>query len=564
MALTLGKRARDVDDEADDAKGKAAKKKHHKFLRGSRFVLFIGDEGAILLYIKLNNVISRQFVPDASEQNLQELKTSLDQDTKAPISIALDSMDQNYTQQTLPPVSSMSVKKLIDRRLQRDFAPTDIKGAILLGREKKGRKDWNFLMVSIERSRQVLIWLDFVQGLPNRFQGIYLVSVETEIVIRKLEESMRLESGVKKVKIKKKTQKEERVTPTPTNWKFFVSHNKVGGFRQVVLRDGRIIFTRMSQPIGESTPEVIAGNIEQEMQSTIEYMKRLTFNVQTGLDVYIIASAAIKPLIDKNKIVSNSFNVLTPYEVAQYLGIEGATQPSDQFGDVILAASIATSTQHVLTLTTPESKRYDKLYNIFRAQRMMSALMVLGVLGYAGSIASDIYLKYLDSEDLEQAKHVHQRNLNDLHDEIKASNLDVDHTGDLMDQYQLLLKQTKLPFGFINKVQQTLKSPIVIKSFDWSVDDKTAIGNALLPPKMVVTILLQFPGVNDAETFKALSKKLLEDLKLQFKTFDIAFSKLPAKYTETDNLNVNFDSAAAQAAAANKEAPDVTLTFKEQ
>lgn len=546
MALTLRKRLEEEEEEAKPAKVKAPKKnRRHKFLKGSRFVLFIGDEGAILLYIKNNNVISRQFVPDASEQNLEELRVNLNLDTKAPISLAIDGMDQTYTQQTLPPVSSMSVKKLIERRLQRDFAPSDIKGAIMVGREKTGRKDWNFLIVSIERSRQISMWLDFALMLPNRFQGIYLVSVETEIVIKKLEDAM----GVPK-------------EGTGAKWKFFVSHNKVGGFRQVVLRDGRIIFTRMSQPIGESTPEVIAGNIEQEMQSTIEYMKRLTYSVAAGLDVYIVASSAIKPLIDQHKFVTNSFHVLTPYEVAQYLGIEGATQPTDQFGDVILAASIATSTKHVLSLSTPESKRFENLYNLFRFERALSAILLIGVLGFAGSIASDIYLKFMDAEDLQIAKKTHQKNLSNLQQEIKDSQLDVENIGDLMDQYQLLLKQTVLPFSLVNKVQTVLKPPIVIKNMDWTVDDKTSAGNALLPPKVTAIFTLQFPGVNDPETFKALSKKLLDDLKVLLTGYEISFGKLPAKYTEVENININFDNAAANAAATN-DTPDVMLTFKQ-
>jgi hypothetical protein len=248
--------------------------------------------------------------------------------------------------------------------------------------------------------------------------------------------------------------------------------------------------------------------------------------------------------------------------VAQYLGIGGATQPTDQFGDVILAASIATSTRHVLKLSTPESKRYDNLYNLSRFQRVLSASLLIGVLGYTGILASDIYLKYMDSEDLEHAKRTHQKNLNDLRDEIKKSDLDVENTGDLMDQYQLLLKQTVLPFSFINKVQTILKPPIVIKNMEWLIDDKTLTGNTLLPPKINVIFTLQFPGVNDPETFKALSKKLLEDLKALLKGYEVSFGKLPSKYTEVENININFDNAATPA-AVNTDTPDVMLTFKQ-
>ena len=66
------------------------------------------------------------------------------------------------------------------------------------------------------------------------------------------------------------------------------------------------------------------------------------------------------------------------------------------------------------------------------------------------------------------------------------------------------------------------------------------------------------------ETFKALSKKLIDDLKNLLKGYDITFGKLPTKYTEADNLNITFDNANAPPTPANTETPDVTLTFKEQ
>ncbi|MDE3038847.1 MAG: hypothetical protein KGJ21_10425, partial [Pseudomonadota bacterium] len=310
-----------------------------KVASGSRFVLFIGDEGVILVHLKDNVVLSRQFVPDGSEQNLQELRQSLSVDDKAPVLVVIDNLDQTFVQQTLPPVSQFSVSKLIRRRLERDFGVSDIKGYLLLGREETGRRDWNFMMVSIERSAQIALWLDFVADLPNRFQGVYLVSVEAELIIKKLKQAMGTsgEGG--------------------SEWMFFVSHNKVGGFRQVILHNGRIIFTRMAQPIGESTPEVIAGNIEQEMLSTIEYMRRLSFDAANGLDVYIIASGAIRAAIDSSKFGARTTHILTPYEVAQYLNIEGATQPTDQFGDVVLAAAIGASRLHVLKLSTPQTQQ---------------------------------------------------------------------------------------------------------------------------------------------------------------------------------------------------------------
>lgn len=539
-----GKKARPAKTGKTKAEKKGAKKA--KFRSGSRFVLFVGDEGSILLYMRDNMVVSRQFVPDASEQNLAELRTSLDKDPKAPFSMAIDSLDQSYVQQALPPVSSMSVKKLIQRRLERDFGPEDIKGAILLGRDEGGRKDWNFLMVSVERSRQISMWLDFAFTLPNRFTGIYLVSVETEIILRNIERAL----GVEK-------------TGAGAKWKFFISHNKVGGFRQVVLHKGRIIFTRMAQPIGEATPEVLAGNIEQEMQSTMEYMKRLAYDPADGLDIYIVGANALKPVIDKSKFKSSSFTIMTPFEVAQLLGIEGATQPTDQFGDVILAASIASSPQHVLRLTTPESRRFDKLYSIFKAQRMAGALAILGMIGYAGMIATDIYMSYAEADEMIVAKNQHQTTLDTLKDEIKKSNLDVEKMSNIIELYQLLLKQQVSPLNFIARVETAIKPPVMIKNIDWRIEDKN--GTVIYPkPKATAVLLLSFPEVHNVLEWRQTSKQILADLKLVFRNYDIAFSKVPQRFTGDDKMDLSFDSNnAVPKSQPVKEDSDVTLTIRE-
>ena len=71
--------------EVADSDDKPVRVKAAKAVSGNRFALFIGDEGTILIYIKDNTVQSRQFVPDASEQNLKELRSSLEDDPKAPI-----------------------------------------------------------------------------------------------------------------------------------------------------------------------------------------------------------------------------------------------------------------------------------------------------------------------------------------------------------------------------------------------------------------------------------------------------------------------------------------------
>lgn len=564
MAFTLKKRAAE-ESEPKQKPVRLKKAKGFKAAKGSRFVLFIGDEGAILVYIKDNVVQSRQFVPDAGQQNLDELAQSIAKDPLAPILLVIDTMDQSYVQQTLPPVSSLSVNKLIKRRLDRDFAADDIKGAILLGRETDGRKDWNFMMVSLERSPQLTVWLDFVSALPNHFRGIHLIPVEAEILVKYLDFAANAGS-----------------TAPKSEWQFFVSHNKVGGFRQVILRHGRILFTRVSQPIGDSSAEMIAGNIEQEMLSTIEYMKRLSFNQQAGLDVYIIASSAIKSAFDQSKFAASAVHILTPYEVAQQLGIEGATQPTDQFGDVVLAAFMGCSRKHILTLTTPKSRQLDTYHQLVTYQRIGGALAALGLLAYIGMIFYDIYDLGVKTEETDQKRIGVQQSLNSLKGEIERSKIDIEKANDLIDLYKQLLDEKLLPLPFIEQLRPAVQVPVVVKQVEWELQGGKPDGKGSGAPDapapsrqpggkpgdktMQSTVTLEFPEIaNDPKIFRAILKKAQADFKQVFVSpYQVNFTSIPPSLMEKESFNIDFgqESESVQIASGNKQdnkLPEVKL-----
>jgi hypothetical protein len=537
-----------------------ARKKAQFFPTGPKFVLFIGDEGAILVYIKDGVVKSRQFVADTEPQRLSELRDSLSSDPKAALLVVVDTIDQSYSQQTLPPVSSLSIKKLIKRRLDRDFGANDIKGAVVLGREASGRKDWNFMMISLEKTPLLATWIEFIESLPNRFQGFYLVAAEAEYIIKSLDRA---------------------VAAGHAEWKFLVSHNKVSGFRQVILRNGRVVFTRMAQPVGEATPEVMAGNIEQEMLSTIEYMRRLSFDPQAGLDIYIVTSAGIRSVLDTSKMnVAKNINVFTPYEVAQHLDIEGATQPADQFGDVVLAACIGKTEQHILTLHTPESGKLNQLYQMMQAQRAVAASLAVAGGLYGLFVLLAMYATYLDASSQEERKATQQQKLNSVRLAIQQSAMDVEKTNDIIDLYSQLLEERYTPLPLLNKVQQVMKPSIVVKGVEIAYEDRAKTDQKSLAPRaaelaakvnekptpsmqVVANFTLEFAGVTTLEAFKPVSSQFISDLKQALPGYDVSYSRLPSIFSEDEKLDMTFGAGkAVPQNPVGSQSMDVILTIR--
>ncbi len=517
------------------AQGESHKIKPFRATSGAKYALIIGDEGAILVYMVGKVVQSRNFIAHASADNLKEFETILSKNINAPIFLIIDSMDQSFVQQSLPPISPLGVKKLIKKRLDRDLGADVIKGYILLERDSTGRRDWNFLMVALESSPHLNLWFEFIDKVNNRLNGIYLLSVEAENIVKNIDNALG---------ISKKDKKKD----TGPRWKFFVVHNKVGGFRQVILRDGRIIFTRLTQPVGEVTTEVIAGNIEQEMTSTVEYMKRLSFNPQQGLGVYIVASDDINSSLNLSRVPATYIHKFTPFQISELFAITGATQSSDQFGDVILSAFIASSRIHRLVLSLPKAIKINQIYDAMRYQRAAVGLAVLGMLGYSGVLGLGVLQKYSEIENLTQKKAIQQRKLDAINAEIKKSGIDIKKIGDSVALYKQILSESNSPLQLLSRIRAAIISPITIKDISWQTGASSDAA-AGVPPAAnkdnedSVTLVLRFPEISSTdEAFKSVAKKVLVDVRAALPEYKVVYTKLPdALSKKSEAGEINFD-----------------------
>lgn len=543
-------------DAGKDSKKNKLKKKRRKFLARYRrtkkggfkfrkdpaFVLFVGDEGAILLYIKDKQVQSREFVSSPEGNEISAFNARFAEDTNAPILMVVDTMDQNYVQQSLPPVTSLSVGKLIKRRLDRDFPNDEIKGALALGREKGGRKDWNFMMIALERTENINRWLDYFDTLPNWLSGIYLVPVESEILVRQMEHSLH----------------PDRVQRS--QWQFLISYNKVSGFRQVILRNHRLIFTRVGQPVGELTPEVIAGNIEQEALNTIEYMKRMGLHPADGLDVYVIASAAINKAIEAARFKASHVDILTPHEVATKLHLEGATQEGDEYGDVILAAVLGGSRRHVLKFITESARKLDLLFRFKVGQRIAISIFTGVLISYVGTTLYDIKSIIDNVDNLHTVKNQHVRQLEALKADIAKAPEDIDKITDLVELNEILKDRALSPVPMMRRIARSMGKGVRIKSLSWeevgtekgapakanaaNKNKKEEEPAAMARVKLTVEFL---DNTDEQQKFVRHANAWLEEFGEKVLATEINYTVLPGAVSESENFEIALGKAASSA-----------------
>lgn len=343
------------------------------FRKKAKFICIIGEDGAVLTYIEGKKMVSRLFAPSCLPADRKECDTLLEKYPNAPLYVLIDSIEQSYTKQVLPAVSPLSIGKLVKKRLERDFAETDIKGAVGVGRMESGRKDWLYMFASLPMTDALVQWLDYLIALPNPFMGIYMLPIEMESFALALRDLIYTPDNPVKA----------------SDWQFLVTHNKTGGFRQVVLHKKRVVFTRMIRPGKETIPDIIAGNIEQEILNTVDYLRRLSFNDGDVIDTWVIASKDIKHGLRDMKIRGRNIVALTPAEVCSRLRYQEVASESDKFADLLLAAYFANISPQ-LRLFIPKTKKLYSMMQLYRGSWNSMAVILPLMLIYIGVLGVEV------------------------------------------------------------------------------------------------------------------------------------------------------------------------------
>lgn len=420
------------------------------------FVLVIGDDGGILTLLGGGKVVRRLFAPSAEKEHIKPFIELLYEHEDVPIYVLCDMIDQSYVRHTLPPVSPLSINKLVKRRLDRDFAPEDIKGALSLGREKTGRKEWNFMLISLANSDALQQWMDPILEMPNRCMGIYLLPVEVQQFIQQLSQKL--------------TASDQE---SDSEWKVLVAHDKVGGFRQVVLKDNQLIFTRLTQYSPDLPVEVTAGNIEQEVLNTIEYLRRLAYSESSGLDIYMILSQDLKDVVDIMKYGARRVNLFTPFEISQMMRLPQAALSGDRFSDVVISANFGVHQRPVLKLLPAYAKKLDLLYKGKFGARVVVALATVYMLYSAATATADWQATSSVVSDLEDQLAAAQSGLAKAQESFDTLGSDQNKVMRVASLYKATPLPKETPIDFVRNVAAIKSEKIRVLNWNWGTSLQT-------------------------------------------------------------------------------------------
>lgn len=475
-----------------------------------KITISLGDDGAIVSAFNGDSLTKRMFVTStASTDFIEFIKANED----SPVYLLLDIIDQNYIFSNLPLVGKKSVKKIIKRKIKTEFDENDINSYLFLGKDvASAKKTLKYLFVSIRNSNPFKDWLDVISKLPNKFEGIYLIPVEAEKFIETIRKSVH---GAKR--------------QSPDEWEILISYNRVGGFRQVVLKNGKLIFTRISQSISLQTPDSIGKNISQEGANTIEYIRRIGFYDQS-ISVYVICAKEAAVFVDIAGIRPKDLFVFSPYELAKKINLESAAQEGDKYGDIIFSAHFLKSSK-ILRLSNKNIDDAKKLFLLSRIIKILTIgllilLPLISVFNIYKGVVSGSGIKAVEEKIV-----IKNNEFSKVKDFKKEHNIDPNNILDIVKFSNNIAKSDEVYFATLKKFKEINPANSNIENVKTTVDKDDSI----------LDIQTSFEFENDMSFSDVLVviEKFTQDVKATFSASKVEFSGLPKESDIKVDLAVN-------------------------
>ena len=342
------------------------------------FVVTIGNYGAVVALHDGNEIKSKIFLDDLTEEAKIDLKTLFTKNSFIPVAVILDTIDQSYKKKTYPLIKKSDLEHIVKRDLSSDGDNESFKGYIITDNKKKSAKKngqiiapatrRECLFVSTSNSEIVANWVNFLLEMPNHLVGVYMLPIESFKLFELMKKDIQANSKAKNF--------------GPENIYFLIIQNKVSGVRQIIFSDQGIIFTRSVNY--DFTAKDFLEKYEQDIYSTFEYLKRLLPDIRISeIDIVNIFSSEV--LAQINTISSSELNFInyTPYQAAVKSGYKKLLPENANYCDLLIS-KIFTNGKKILKFTTPKILVLEKFFTALKisnyANIALSFALLIGII----------------------------------------------------------------------------------------------------------------------------------------------------------------------------------------
>ena len=248
-----------------------------------KFVLFVNDDGALLTFFYKGKPIESVKVNGVQDENILSLSKLLQKHPRTTIYILSDVSEQSLNIIDIPSNNRKVAKKLISRKILKDFNKNDLNNYYPIKKLDAEKKDSSYIIANIANISPLSDWLNYLDNFSNYIQGIYSLPIELESLSSDLENNYLLKNTKKS---KSKTIKNK--SRLKAKWQMVVIQNNIGGIRILVSCNGKVVFTRMLTFNSDNFDQYQVDVLKNQIIGTIEYLRRIGFKDKDGIKIFFI------------------------------------------------------------------------------------------------------------------------------------------------------------------------------------------------------------------------------------------------------------------------------------
>ncbi len=268
------------------------------------FLLMLGDDGALLVP-PCDGTAAPLFV--AGHGEARPILDALAARPRVPVLILADVLAQEFRPVVLPRLNPFDRKKILARRLEQAFPQSPLKAAW-------PQKNRAALLACVHEGGPVETWLERLNQRPNPSGGVALLPGESASMLTSL------------------------APQTAQGWGLLLSWQRTGGFRQIVTRDGELVFTRLTPPLPLTAAEDdIAAAIGRDIQASLGYLARLGLSGGERLSVVAVMPARVHAALTELNLPTCALTMLTPHQAARQLNLPYTPSAEDPTADLLHA-----------------------------------------------------------------------------------------------------------------------------------------------------------------------------------------------------------------------------------
>ncbi len=484
-----------------------------------KIVIFIGDNGVSATLFERN--IPKEYIEinNIKDNKITEFASFIRRHYKVPVYILTDVSEQNLKIIKIPSTNPLIIKKLLSRRIARDYNKKDLNNYYPYKDESKDRNNTNFIISNISSVPPLSQWIEYLKNLNNPIDAIYSLPIE----ISKLDKNL---SDI----LKKKGRLLE-----DAKWSMIVIQSKMGGFRINVSRNSQLIFTRLLnyENIMKNLIEVEA--LKNQIIGTVEYLRRIGYKDKQGINIYALFDVKLQKILPATSITG--YNVLYVQQ--------------DEFNNVIYGDKIPQSRVNIIeqdisayfiikgryiAFFTKTLMKISQLNNINIAQNLTILFSLFFLVIY-----NLVNLNTINNKNIEIEKHQFKittlsSRLENIRQEKFGFDIDEDKVIEVSRIHNKLQSISYDPLQIILRLSKILPNEVKIKNFKY---------NIIAGKGMILKINAIF--IADELNYEELFSKydiFIRDIKTEFNGYEIIHSDLPdtINFSQTiEDIPINFD-----------------------